>query len=480
MKYYSIMIGLFLIGILFLFNDFSATAGDKHKGYRIEINVPNITDTICSMAFHYGKEIYAKDTAYAVKNKTFVFEGETPLDGGIYVAIFPGNKYFEFLVTEKEQRFTLTTDTTDFVNNLKISKKAKENQLFNKYQRFLQKEQADIRTIQMLLQKTESEDSLILLQDQLKAAQDKVWDYRHKVIDKHPDSFTAQIFRAMKDVDVPEGQFVQEDGSENTPARLQYYKNHFFDHLDFSDAKLLRTPIIYSKVMYYLDKLTVPIPDSVMVSADTVIAKARANEEVFKYVLTKVTGHYERSKIVGMDAVFVHLADKYYLNGEAYWMDSTQLAKVALHVKRTRPNLIGQVAPELVMRDSLNQKVSLHEVVEQNNFTILYFWSYTCGHCKKAFPIFQEAYEKYKKDSIGVYSVCTKIEKKPWLEYIKKQNLYWIPNHVMDPYHKNNFRDLYDIYSTPTIYIMDKDKKIVMKRIGVSQLDEVLERLTKE
>ena len=52
---------------------------------------------------------------------------------------------------------------------------------------------------------------------------------------------------------------------------------------------------------------------------------------------------------------------------------------------------------------------------------------------------------------------------------------WWI--NVWDPYRKSRFADTYDIYSTPVIYLLDKDHKIVVKRLGVEALPDILDEL---
>ena len=102
--------------------------------------------------------------------------------------------------------------------------------------------------------------------------------------------------------------------------------------------------------------------------------------------------------------------------------------------------------------------------------TILYFWDPNCGHCQKETPKLYEFYEKNKKRGIGVYAVC--IDRKPddWKKYIREKKLNW--TNVWDSYVATDFKNIYDIYSTPVIYILDENKKIMAKRIGVEQLED--------
>jgi hypothetical protein len=89
-------------------------------------------------------------------------------------------------------------------------------------------------------------------------------------------------------------------------------------------------------------------------------------------------------------------------------------------------------------------------------------------------------YEKYKKEgkSIEVYSVNIETESDGYKKYLKENKYNWI--NVQDTMHLSGFRKYYDIYSTPVSYILDKNKKIVGKRIDPDGMEKFLEILFKE
>ena len=109
--------------------------------------------------------------------------------------------------------------------------------------------------------------------------------------------------------------------------------------------------------------------------------------------------------------------------------------------------------------------------------TILVFWDPGCGHCKKVIPKLYELYGKYKSKGVEVYAVCTVQDTTEWKNYIKEHHLDWI--NVHDKYNYTNFHHIYDIYSTPVIYLLDDIKKILAKRLGVEDLEGFMERALK-
>jgi len=180
---------------------------------------------------------------------------------------------------------------------------------------------------------------------------------------------------------------------------------------------------------------------------------------------------------MGMDAVFVSIADGVYLNGDATWADSTTLAKITEETYLTRPNLIGKKAPELVLENIDGEFESLHQL--QSKYTVLVFWEPSCGHCKKEIPeLYQNVYMKYLNQNIDYFAVNIDNKKKEWTDFVTENQLAgW--HHVWDPNNQSRFRFKYNVKSTPLLYLLDKDKKIIAKRIDNPTLIKLLDSLLK-
>ena len=84
-----------------------------------------------------------------------------------------------------------------------------------------------------------------------------------------------------------------------------------------------------------------------------------------------------------------------------------------------------------------------------------------------------------KAKGVKVYAVRTEGDEKLWKEFIEKHQLKdWI--NVYDPEHTSNYRSMYDVYSTPVIYILDEKKIIRGKRLDHTNVLEVIEMLEKK
>jgi len=62
-----------------------------------------------------------------------------------------------------------------------------------------------------------------------------------------------------------------------------------------------------------------------------------------------------------------------------------------------------------------------------------------------------------------------------WKKFIREHNLKWI--NVSDLYNNTRFRDFYDIYSTPVIYLLDDKKRIIAKRLDTEKLRDFINNM---
>ncbi|MFM8432742.1 MAG: thioredoxin-like domain-containing protein [Bacteroidota bacterium] len=467
----------------------SISAFGATPGYDIKVRIVGLQDTECYLGNHYGDKQYVKDTVKVDKDGWMNFKGSESLEGGIYLVILPNKTYFELLI-DKEQRFTIETDTLDYVGHLKVTGSL-ENQLFNEHQKFLiekGKQNQDLKT--QLDESKGNKAKEEAIRKQMQAIDKEVKEYRIKLMNDHPKTFMAKLILTMQEPDVPDAPKDEKGNVLDSNFQFNYYKAHYLEFVDFGDERLLRTPILHNKVKVYTQQLTVPLPDSIIPAVDTIIIRSRANKEVFRYHVATLTNYYETSNIMGYDKVFVHLAETYYLTDEAYWADDTLKNKIRERVNKIKPNILGTPAHDLVMLDT-NIRIKGNTIVPESmnykrlydikaRYTVLAFWDPTCSHCKVEIPELYHIYDSLKSKGVDleVYSVGIESDPELWKKFIRDNKLNWI--NVTDPANQTKFRDYYDIYSTPVIYLLDDQKRIIAKRLDPGKVRDFIDREYKE
>ncbi len=453
-------------------------AGDS--GHKITVEIENFDQSEVYLAGYIGDTPYILDTV-AVKDGRVVFAGDTTLEAGVYLVVLPpDNKFIQIFVDDKNQRFTLKANYAKLDEQAFTITDSPANTLFYEYVSFLSAKGPQARDLQEKLKAAEAEGkSTEELQKALEEVNNSVKNYQEQLVKNNPDSPVATWIKFGFETDIPD--FTGSD-SEIQFKRYVYRKSHFFEHVDFNDASLYRNPMLPKKINYYLDQLTPAAPDSIIVAVDYILNKVKPVDKTFRYYLSQLLNQYaeEAQTKVGMDAVYVHLVDNYYARGMAPWLEKEQLEKIMLESQRRRPTLIGRRAMNVEMRKEDGSKISLYDI--ESPYTVLYFWRYDCSHCKKSTPFVTEFYEKFKDKGVKIMGTCVKMKEKDMEEcwkYVHEKDMDdWI--NVVDPGNLSKFTAKYDTRITPRIFILDKDKKILINRIGAEQLEEVMTQIIEE
>lgn len=446
----------------------------QKPGYELNFKVNGLKDTTVYLGYYYAESTYVRDTARVNASGQFKFKRAQALPQGIYFLVLDKTRLFD-LVVGNNQHFTLETSTDDYVKNM-VVKNDDDNRLFFENLRFNMERGKEADPFIKILQ-----DSTVKDENQKKAAREsfgkineKVMAYQNDLIKTHPKTMTARLLKSTKRIDIPEPP-KRADGSIDSTFQLRYYREHFFDYFDLSDDALIRLPQpIYSqKVNEYLDKLFPPHADSIKKAIEPMIAKARKNQETYKYLVWTLVMKYQTPEYMGLDELFVYLNDTYFASGEMnFWANDKMKKNLKDHADRLRKSLIGKTAPNLIMQDAALQPKELYKI--KNKYTLVYFFDPDCGACKTETPKLVDFYSKNKtKFDVEVFAVSADTSMQKMKDYIKTMNMKWItvngPRTYVGSYH-----DLYDAMTTPTLYILDEKKKIIGKKIPADKLENFL------
>ena len=468
----------------FLFNLASFT-----QGYDIKIRINGLSDTIAILGHYVSKSMYPDDTAWLDQNGFGVFKDDKKLPGGMYVIYLPSTKFFQILIDE-DQQFSLESDTFDFINTLK-ARGTEDNTIFYDFQRFMKTLSEEATTVQEKIKTSENEPEKEELKKRLKKLGDERISYINKIIQDNPKLFVSTFLKATLDINVPEPPILP-DGKKDSVWQYYYFRNHYFDNFDYTDSRLLRTPLIEDKVMDFVTKIIPQIPDSIMPYLDMMLDKSKADSNVFRYMLISIFNHFAKSNVMGMDAVYIHLAEKYYIN-DSWWSDEKFISDLKERIEKAKPLLIGKQAPDIELMmvpdehfiaaendtalkrfPHIGSKITLNNI--DANYLVLVFWEADCGHCQTLIPQLHEIYEKtLKNKNIKVLAVSTLFGEEgkiKWCDFVNKYKLYdWM--NTWNPY-SYQYKIQYDILTTPQFFILDQDKKIIAKRIGPEQIEPLI------
>ena len=143
---------ILLLGVLFSVQAFST------EGYRLKIKITDFQGDQLLLGYHYGDKQYIKDTVSVGADGFYTFEGDEPLEGGIYLLVMPpDNNIIQVLINGDDQNFTFITESKNPFTNTKIEG-SKENKLFYDYMSFLGDRRKEVEPINAALKEAEGDE----------------------------------------------------------------------------------------------------------------------------------------------------------------------------------------------------------------------------------------------------------------------------------------------------------------------------------
>lgn len=466
MRYYL------LTTLSFFFFTFSTVAQDKGKSnslkFEIKGKINGLKNSEVYLSHYFGSnQQVIKDTAQADENGNFVFKGNEELPQGLYFVNFSTNKILDFVIGQPF--FSFQTDTLDMISNMKITNSA-ENQAFYAYQ---QKMNSLFKAFNNETNKSP---------DKIESLKKTAQDFQKKWMTENGKFFVSKLIKATQEIEVPAYKkpvLTKKDSTERYLFQYSYYKKHYFDYIDLNDERFLRTPFLQKKLDKFFEDLVVQQSDSISKEADLLLSKI-TQTDVRKYVIYKIANTYENSKIVGTEGAFVHMAEKYYIGEPALW-DTSTVRQLKNRISILKPLLIGKKFPEMYVTNPEGKLISSNTI--PGKYTLVFLYDPDCGHCREETPKLVAMNSYFKAKGISVLATSIVRDKDKWLKFISEFKISdWFngidihnnPKTGKEEYY-TDFLNKYDVYSTPVIYLLDANKKILVKRISVNDIKPFIE-----
>ncbi len=458
------------------------------QGYRIEMEIQGVPNDTIILGEHFTSRMVPKDTLILDQNGKGIFMGDKALTGGLYLIYLDPSHYFDFLLGD-DQDLKVGADKNSLPGSVSFTG-SEDNRIFLEYKNYLQSKRAETQQEQSRLNANSSAADTLAVVEGQKEINRQMEAYMDGLCSEYKGLFVTDFIGATREP-IPPPSLLTGERRHDDSIRYFYYREHYFDHFDPFNVRLLHTPFYESKIKNYISRAVPQHPDSLIVAVDYLLQGSRNNEELYRYMLITMFNHFAESKFIGMDGVYFHIAEYYYIP-DASWSNPEFLNTLKENLAKNKPTLIGQPAPNLIMRQvpdehfgmaaqdtaikkdpHIGQDFLIHDV--QAQFTILYFWEADCGHCQKSTPALYEVYSRLKDKGVEVVSVhvINSVEgKEEWVDFVNEHQLLgWI--NCWSPY-SNEFRNLYNLQSYPQLFLLDHEKKIIAKRVTPEQAESII------
>lgn len=468
-----VLIYVFLLGAFITLQAKSA--------YNINVTASQLANKSIYLAGYYNGKIYAFDTLALDTKGKGTFAKDKKLEEGMYLIYLSPNRIYEFILGP-EQDLVAKIDTTKF--SFEITG-APQTDAFINFGKFMTQKRAEQEA---LLKKLETVKGDTIkekpLQEEMKILDDLVVAEQKKLAEEYKGQVLGLFISGLITPQFPPNLVKGNMEDENFQmARYQYAKNHYWDNIDLTDIRNWRLNFLTKKLEDYTQHILIPNPDSIIPAVINLIEKSKAEDRIYIYdkknptsyelMVNYMINYSVSSKMMGMDKLMVELADKYYFTGKAPWADSTIMTNITSEVKKVRYNLIGLKAANMPLKKFDGTNFYLYDI--KSSCTLLYFYEPSCGHCKEVTPkLYDSIYQKYKSKGFEVVAVYLMTDKKEWEDFINQHKLYdWI--NAWDPTRQSYYWHYFDTSTTPGVYLLDKEKKIIAKKLDVISLDKILD-----
>ncbi len=238
------------------------------------------------------------------------------------------------------------------------------------------------------------------------------------------------------------------------------------------------TTVTHQSVTAYLESLLEEPVGTITRRVDQFIdSVGRQQPELQSKVAGIAFDFFSTSPVMGHDAVAVHIADDWFLNGKLQ-LENEQLYPVLYtYAQFNRNSLIGKEAPGLIMEDPLGIRVDVRDI--PSCYKILFFYDTDCSTCRKEAPLLAGLLKDYHGESIALIAIYTQSDHQAWEAYATEvfdgiDNPDVSVYHLWDPEAATGFHEQYGVLSTPMMLLLDSQNIILGRGLNTEALAEML------
>lgn len=262
-------------------------------------------------------------------------------------------------------------------------------------------------------------------------------------------------------------------GDLTPEQRDSVFKSQFLEKMSFTDSTLLFTNIYTDKLFQYINffikRELGPRENEagVIAALDGIMPKISENEQIKNYLLQFLIAGLESMK---MEEVLAHISTNYMQQCEG----SMDLVKRRLDGYKKMA--VGNKVPDMVAMDINNNPVSLYESVFP--YTLLIFWHTECAHCKALMADLPKMAGKglFQKHNVNIISISIDEERENWVKFSAENKMEW-SNAFIEGGFSSEVAGNYNLFATPSMFLIDNTNTIVAKPITVEELEKDINAL---
>ncbi len=217
-----------------------------------------------------------------------------------------------------------------------------------------------------------------------------------------------------------------------------------------------------------------PLPASAKIEECDFILESCTDSLIRQYTAVRIYDHFLGSKVMGDEAVSVHLVDDWFTPGKTSMYNDIDLLNAQVFASFHRSSLIGMPAPPLTLLTPDGETVNLPE---KGDVSILFFYDTSCSKCRletlRLKPVLEDI-----TFPVEFYAVYVSVYEDAWADYREERWDFETENvkihHLWDPELDSDFQMLYGVLQTPQMLLIDRDGVIVGRGLDCDALVKLL------
>lgn len=430
--------------------------------FTVKGTVHGLSDRTIHLLSYYGERTFVIDSARADTAGMFRFDLPEKTPPGLYRVRIGKEGYIDLILNREDVEFSTRIEHPG--DSLRILK-SEENRVYYDFILRDSKAQAKLGLLQQVLDYyPDRDDYYAFTAKEYEMVQKGLAKIRDAAYKEHPGSYAARLIR-LYSAPFLEASFTPE-------IRMAYLRQHFFDQTDFNDTSLLRSPAFSNKAISYLalysnNRLAQKQLEAEFIKAVTVtLSAASVNAEVYKFLLDYLITGFDKYHF---EEVITYMAENF--SDPSACEDEDRKSALQKKLETYRKIAVGNPAPDFELPDPQGNPVKLSAVDAE--YTLVIFYSGECSHCEEMMPKVKAIYDRQSPKRIEILAVSLDTDRQAWTDYLKTQGFNWI-NLCDFKGFDSPAADGYNIYATPTMFLLNRDKIILAKPISFRELEQVL------
>jgi peroxiredoxin len=444
-------------------------AQNNNAVFTLEAEIPTQKGNKLYFGQYWNGATYALDSTIISDEGKATFSIKKDLDEGQYFLYTNSSFQIDLLIGNNDKQISVFIDEND-LSTKKVTGSNDSKTLWE-YLAIIQ----DIDKFRDMVKNPEpgnSDSILSRTEHSLKNLESKFEAYKNLLFTQNKDTWASVFIKGLDQAEIP---YPNPKTVEEATKNRDYGKIHFFDNINLSDPRMWRTNYFTSYIDSYMEQWVEQIPDTLAAAASRLVAKTKGNEICFKEMLSKLTNDAIKSVHMGDENIWVRLFEDYILNKNLSWIKDSEMTELKSMYEKAKNNLIGSKGFNLNLITVDGDSISTDEI--QAKYLLLYFYDPDCGYCRTETPkLHDELYKKYKDKGLEILAINVASDEEAWKELIDTNKLTdWI--NCSDPDYKSEYWLHYDISGVPMIYVLDKNKKIIAKKVDEVNLEKLFKHI---